>query len=283
MKKIILFILPVLLAIVVFGVVTFFISRSTPSKGALQVTSVPQSEVYLNGKLLGKSPLCKCDTSEMLPTGDYSIKLVPMDNSYPSYEDKISINPSVLSVVDRTFSDPGKASGSIITLSPVSNKNAQLFISSFPDGVTVQLDNNNSGMTPLLLQNITQSDHEIDLSKEGYKTKIVRIHGVSGYKLSVMATLSADAVSTATSIPTPTASLSAAPTPTVALLSQVIILSTPTGFLRVRDTPSLAGAEISQVHPGELYPFISEQDGWLQIKLVNGNLGWVSNSYAKKK
>lgn len=277
MKKILLFVFPVILAIFVFGVVTYFISRNTPNKGALQVTSVPQSDVYLGNKLLGKSPLCKCDASDMVPVGDYTIKLVPIDTNYPAYEDRISINPSVLSVVDRTFGDPGKASGSLITLSPVSGTNAQLFISSFPDGVKIQLDNNDSGMTPLLLQNITQSDHEIDMTKEGYKTKVVRIHGVAGYKLSVLATLAADTVATPTSAPTPTASPSAVP------LSQVIILDTPTGFLRVRDTASLGGVEIAQVHPGELYPFVAQQEGWLEIKITDGKMGWVSTSYAKKQ
>lgn len=279
MRKLLLFLLPVLLAIIVFAIFSVFFLKPNNGKGGLQVTSVPASTVYLNGQPLGKTPLCKCDTSDMLPVGDYTIKLVPLDSSFATYEDRISINPSVLTVVDRTFGDVGKSSGSVITLSKITQATvAQLFVSSFPYAATITVDNNTVGATPQLVASITDSDHDIVISKDGYLSKTIRIHGVLGYKLNALIYLATDvtsAASTSASLQQPIASPSATTQPTVT------ILSTPTGFLRVRDAASLGGNEIAQVHPGETYPLVSQTSGWFQIKLSDGKLGWISSSYAQ--
>lgn len=283
MRKILLVLLPVVLAVVVFVIVTFVLFKQANAKGALQVTSIPQSSVYLNGKLLGKTPLCKCDGNEMLASGDYTIRLVPTNTTDQPYEEKISINPSVLTVVDRTFGDIGKSSGSIISLTPLKNsKTAQLFVASFPYGASITVDSNPAGITPVLIPAITESDHEVIISKDGYASKTIRIHGVFGYKLSAIVTLPTDLSTT----PASTSATTTVPlaSPSAALQGpQVVILDTPTGFLRVRDAAGLGGAEIAQVHPGETYQLISEQNGWYQIQLSSGKSGWISSSYAKKK
>jgi hypothetical protein len=64
--------------------------------------------------------------------------------------------------------------------------------------------------------------------------------------------------------------------------AQVEILDTPTGFLRVRATPSTGASEITQVDPGEKFPLLEERAGWYKIKLTDGKEGWVSGQYAKK-
>lgn len=282
MRKLLLFLLPVLLAVIVFAIFSFFFLRPNNGKGALQVTSLPASTVYINGKPLGKTPLCKCDSTEMLPVGDYTIKLVPLDSSLSSYEDRITINPSVLTVVDRTFGDVGKSSGSVITLSKISQPHlAQLFVTSFPYGATVSVDNNTAGSTPQLVSSITDSDHDIVISKDGYLSKTIRIHGVLGYKLNALIYLATDITNASSSSATATEQPIASPSATTQ--QTVIILSTPTGFLRVRDAASLGGNEITQVHPGETYPLVIQVSGWFEIKLSDGKLGWISSSYAKEQ
>jgi N-acetylmuramoyl-L-alanine amidase len=66
-------------------------------------------------------------------------------------------------------------------------------------------------------------------------------------------------------------------------VAKVLILQTPTGFLRVRDQPSLGGNEITQVKPGETYQLLDERTDWYQIKLTNGQTGWISSEYAQKQ
>jgi uncharacterized protein YgiM (DUF1202 family) len=59
---------------------------------------------------------------------------------------------------------------------------------------------------------------------------------------------------------------------------EVVIQETPTGWLRVRQTPS--GEEIGRVYPGEKYRFLSQESGWYQIEF-EGEEAWVSGTYAE--
>ncbi len=276
MKKVILFILPAIVALIVIVIAYFFFIRSE-GKGALQVTAIPKSQVLLNGKAIGTTPLCKCELTDMLQTGEYTLRLIPQDKTLLPFEEKITIIKSVLTVVDRTFGDGSLSEGSIITLTPLSNKKlTELLVASFPDTAKVFLDKNDVGKTPLLLKTVTDSDHEIKIEKDGYKEKTVRIRTVNGYRLSALVYLG---ITTLEPTPFPTASPSATPTPT----AKVIILQTPTGFLRVRETASLNANEIARVNPGEVFELVSEQTGWFEIKLSDGKTGFISTQYAKKQ
>jgi hypothetical protein len=281
MKKFLFILAPFVVVVLIFSTVIFFLSQNK-GKGALQVTSVPGAKVYLNNKLLGQTPLCECELKDMITAGDYTIKLVSTEGNFDQFEQKITISSKVLTVVDKTFGPQGIGSGSIISLSPISDKkDTQISTVTFPDAAEVFLDNNLEGQTPLLLRGITESDHELKLTKEGYKDKIVRVRTVLGYKLDTLIFLGIDpdfASASAAQIASASASATALPT------AKVLILQTPTGFLRVRDKASLNGAEIEQVKPGETYQLLDEQTtGWYEIKLNDGKTGWISSSYAQKQ
>lgn len=279
MKRILLFLAPIFIGLLTFFIFIFFFSKSTIGNGALQVTAVPVSDVYLNGKLLGKTPLCKCEGKDLLPTGNYLLKLVPQagDNLLP-YVENITITKGILTVVDRTFGVGEYATGSVITLVPLQNAKAvQLFVASFPSEVQVAIDGNDSGKTPLMINSLTDSDHELVLTKNGYKDKTVHVHTVAGYQLKASITLGLISQDGTTSANFQNAAL----TPVVK--TKVTILDTPTGFLRVRSDPSLGASETGQVKPGDTFDFLAEQAGWYQIQLTNGASGWISAQYAEKK
>ena len=280
MKKVLLIILPPLIAILIFITVTIILNKES-NKGGLQVTSVPKSQVYLDGKLIGETPLCKCDQNNMVTTGDYTLKLVPSQKDFSPFETKITVSSGTLTVVDRTFGQGGLSEGSIINLVKINDKkDAQISIVSFPDKAKVSLDNNLSGTSPILLKNITESDHEIKLSKDGYKEKAIRIRTIDGFKLEGIVFLSIDQNLATSSGAIPVIS-SITPTPSV---TKVTILQTPTGFLRVRTSASISSTQIGTVNPGESYEFVSEQTGWFQIKLTDGKtIGWISSQYASKQ
>ncbi len=275
MKKIALLVGPVSLAIIIFAGFLFFSGKSS-GKGALQVTANPKSNVFLDGKLIGQTPFSKSDPQDMLPVGVHKIKITPLEGNYLSFEDEISINQSVLTVVDRTFGKSADSEGSIITLTPISDKNKlELLILSIPDKAHVLLDNSKVGDTPLLLKNITQSDHEIILSKDLYKDKTIRIHSVNGYKLTAKVFM---AIEDSQLTPTPIASPSATPK-----VQKIRILSTPTGFLRVRSEASVNGEEIGRVVPGDQLELIEETVGWMHIRLQSGKDGFISSQYVVKE
>lgn len=284
MRKLIFILIPlVIFSFVLFFSYRFFFSNKN-EKGALQVTASPQSKVYLNGKLLGETPLCKCEQQDMLSVGDYTVKLVPKEGKYSDFQEKIRIERSVLTVVDRKFGSDsnsvlGAASeGSIITLSPLKDKKGvELLVLTIPDKADVFLDNVPVGTSPLLLKNITISDHTLKLQKAGYKEKTVRIRTPMGYKLTANIYLGIDDIAIEA---TPTASAAASPTP---VKPMIVILQTPTGFLRVRSDSSVNASEVARVAPGQTYELITEKTDWYEIKLDNGKTGWVSTQYTKKQ
>lgn len=277
MKKIIFVILCFLIALLIFVLIVFLLGKR-PEKGALQITSSPNSKVYINDKLIGQTPLCQCEGNKMLGVGDYTIRLVPISGNFEPFQRRITITSKVLTVVDRTFSQTALSQASIISLTEIADKtDAQISVISFPSNSGVYLDSNLVGQTPTLLKNITESDHEIKVTRDGYKDKVIRIRTVLGYRLDALIYLGIDpniATASAILISSPSAAVSK---PTV------VILDTPTGFLRVRSTASLGGAEVAQVKPGETYDLVSEQTSWYEIKLKNGNTGWISSQYAKKQ
>ncbi|MCL5435224.1 MAG: SH3 domain-containing protein [Patescibacteria group bacterium] len=280
MKKILFIIVPILLAIFIF-IIIFVVVNKTSGKGALQVTSTPVSKVYVDSKFIGQTPLCKCEVNDMITVGTHTVRLIPTQGDLEAFEEKITITPSVLTVVDRTFGPGASSQGSVISLTPISDKkDAQVLVVTFPDKSQVFLDNNSSGLSPLLLKNLTISDHEIKVTKDGYKDKTLKIRTVLGYKLEALVFLGVNlAAATTSAIPSPSPAIS----PTPASNVKILILDTPTGFLRVRADSSLGSAEIGRVNPGETYDLLNETTGWYQIQLKDKTKGWVSSQYAKKQ
>lgn len=281
MKRLLFVVTPIILAILTFTSFSFFLSQNIMGKGALQVTSLPISNVYLNGKLVGKTPLCKCEGKDMLPVGDYTIKLIPIaGDNLEAYEQRITITKAVLTVIDRTFGAAGQSSGFVINLTPLTDKNAaQLFVSSYPSGASLSIDNNDAGNTPVLVKNTTASDHDLLITKSGYKDKAIHIQTHPGYQLNAIVSLALmppDASSSAAVETTPL-------TPTSIQQQKIVILSTPVGFLRVRTEPSVSGSESAQVKPGDVLELTDEQDGWYKVKLKDGTQGWISATYARKE
>ena len=281
MKKIILSVAPLFLALIIFLGVTFFLDDNS-GKGALQVTSTPRASVYLNGKKIGNTPICKCEAEDLIKTGEYTIRLIPVDGDFKPFEEKITINRSTLTVVDREFVNGVSSGGSVITLSPLdSKKDAELLVVSIPGTANVSLDNNPVGTTPPLLSDLTASDHNLSVTKEGYKDRTIGIRTVAGYKLTSLIFLGISPI-----ISNPSAE-QVATTSATATIQKVLILDTPNGFLRVRESNSTGSREITRVSDGETFESIDEKQGWFEIKLASPagaiKTGWISGRYAKKE
>ncbi len=284
MKKIIFVIVPVLLIALLIFLFIQYMNNLRSQKGALQVTSTPESKVYLNNKYIGTTPLSKIDPADMIQASNYTIRLVPTDINLSEYQEKITISSGILTVVDRRFRKGALSEGYVISLAPISNKNnAELEIISFPSGSRVELDSNEIGKTPLLYKKTTESDHLLKINKNGYKEKTVRIRTPKSYRLTVLAYLGvisgAEDLASPTKIPlSPT--LITSPTQSAA---KVLILNTPTGFLRVRASYNITAAIITTVSPGDTLSLIGEEGDWFEIKLTDGRTGWISRQYAKKQ
>lgn len=288
MKRLIFLLIPLILAGIIVAAIINLIILKDNGKGALQVTSMPFSKVYLNNDYIGNTPLCKCEAGAMIPSGEYSLRLVPISGGFREYEDRVTITKGVLTVVDRKFNKGSASEGSVISLKPLSDtKASQLLLISFPDQADVYLDAVNIGKTPFSTKNLTDSDHTLRIKKDGYKDKALRIHTTAGYKLEAIIYLG---IQDDSGIPnsittTPSASITASPSAALSpdKKSKIIVLDTPNGFLRVRQEPSLNALEISRVSPGDTLDLVGESTGWYKIVLPDGTTGWISSQFAKKQ
>ena len=65
-------------------------------------------------------------------------------------------------------------------------------------------------------------------------------------------------------------------------LGVVVISSTETGWLNVREGAGRNFEIVTKVYPGDSFKVLAQEDGWYQIALSDGKQGWVLASYAKK-
>jgi len=268
------------------------------SKAGLQITSSPQANVSIDGQSIGLTPIIR----DNLKTGSKMIKIAASDSTVLPWEGQVALNPGAVTILDRQLSsDPTQASGYSLTFEKLSDKNAsEVSITTTQENISVAIDGNPSGFTPLKTNSISAGAHIFLLNSPGYQDKTIKATVQIGYRLVINAqlaaaqitptptpTLSPTATPSGSLTPTPTRKTDLSPTPkstTSATLAKpyVEILSSPTGWLRVRETGSASGTELAKVNPGERFPYISSNDtGWHQIEYTKGQKGWVSGTYSK--
>lgn len=281
-KKLVIFIV-MLVAGLLFGGYTLISSRSSRVSG-LKIVSVPNASIFLNEKLIGKTPY-----EDKQPPGEYVLKLIADDPSVVSWQGKVLLYPSLLTYVKRELgSSELTSAGDMLTLERLTGTEAQIAIISSPDAATVVIDGQEKGSTPYIARDILVGEHDVAVSSPGFAQRSVRVQATSGYKLTAnfqLALVGAPPIIASDSAtPHTTPSISTTPTPnTSGSTGSVMIKDTPTGFLRVRNAPSTSGAEVAQVKPGDKYPLTDEKDGWYKIAYESGKEGWISSKYAAKQ
>lgn len=267
-----------------------FVRLAKPTAG-LKIESVPAAVVFVNNAQVGRTPF-----DELLPPGEVTVRLVPESTSsaMAAYQTKVRLTNNVYTIIRREFGESeSQSTGETITLSPYSGTQSALsVVTTEPESALVSVDGLSQGFSPINLTSLAASDHQIEVTSPGFAPRLVQAKTVNGFQLSVSVKLAArgsppppPSFPSPSPIATPSASQTGTPTPTPFPRPYVRILSTPTGFLRVRSTPSRAGAEIGQIKPGENYPLLdeSESGGWYFIKLDTAatTSGWISSEYAQ--
>lgn len=228
---------------------------------ALQVSTVPEASVFLDGKHLGKTPFY----SDQLKAGTHSLKITASEASYVG---DVTLRESTLTVVNRLLANNYLAqSGEVLTLE--TGKNGFLVTSS-PSGANLIVDGQLAGQTPILMEDIPEGEHKVEVSKNGYSGRQFAIKIAKSYQLQAQVTLASEIAKGPIPIPTP-----------AVLVAKVEITATPQGFLRVRRDASLSSPEIGRVKPKDQFEVIQETTGWVKISF-EGKQGWISSQYTKK-
>lgn len=232
------------------------------SAAGVRILSTPTGvKVYLNEMEVGKTPY---ESSE-LKDSTYLIKIAEGE---ASWQGKITLHSGTLTVVNREISkDPSSSSGEVLTL----EKGKGVTIISNPDGAEVEIDSKFYGKTPLLVD-LEPGEHSFALSSANYLKRSIRASLPESFHLNLNVDLSLSE-----------ADLDSIAAPKIQEIAKVVVLATPTGFLRVREKATLSSKEVARVSPGDELVLLEEQTGWFKVRLDNGGEGFVSSDYAEKK
>jgi len=271
MKKKLLLTIPI---IIIIGLAFYFFRYPIlAAKGVLEIKTTPKAVIFINDEQAGTTPFKR----EFYPQ-KLKVKIFPAQqnsSTTPIWQGTVKISPSVLTLVRQDFTqDKNHVNGEILTLNKIPDKNmAALKVTSYPNKATAILDGEVKGHTPLLLKKIEAGQHTLELSFPDHQTTVLGLNMNAGYRLDCEAKLAKEKKEKEKEESTLNDQENK---------SYVRILSTPTGWLRVRQEAGTSFPEIAKIKPGEKYLLLEERDGWFKIQLNDEQEGWISGKYATK-
>lgn len=281
-------------------ILSVFLSGCTLSfgkKSGIQITANPQSEVSIDGKSLGKTP----SVEQGLKPGVLTVRITPIESGLEAWEGKVELKAGYLTIVDRQFGrTQDSSSGYTLVSEKLPNDNStEVTIISTPSNIPVKIDGSPVGFSNHPIQAVAPGDHSFSLEAPGYSEKTIRAKLLKGTRLVVTVQMAVEAIAP-TPTPTPLVSPSVAPTPTSTTQNPITplprqstssaslakpyveILNTPTGWLKVREKPSVSSSEMAKVNPGDTFTYKEASiSGWFQIEYRPDLWGFVSSQYSK--
>lgn len=287
-----------LLGALIFLFVAFVLARilifdRKPAQGSLRVLSSPQSTIFIDNKNVGKTPY-----EGNIGVGEHILKLAPEGEATDtaSWSGKITINKNTRTFVDRELgSSDVTSSGVIFSLKKsdtAKGNEGEIEIESEPAGGIVYLDNDEKGIAPLIMENVSKGEHELSVYSPGFIRRSQKINSESGYRIFAQFKLAVDPTyqkvedttdeeSTKSATLNPTPAKEATPSAKPGALF-IVVRDTPTGWLRVRAEPSASASESAKINPGDKFEVQDQQSGWYKIIYQVGKMGWVSGQYVDK-
>ncbi|NTU74230.1 PEGA domain-containing protein, partial [Candidatus Roizmanbacteria bacterium] len=240
------------------------------------------SGVFIDNLPVGKTPY-----EAKYKAGDYMLKLIPEGEASQTatWQGKITVYKNAWTYVNRELgSSDVTSAGEIFSVTrmdkdPKDPNYGEIQVETDPNGAIVYLDNDEKGVSPLILADVMKGDHELSITMPGFFKRTQKVNVDPKYRVLTSFKLALD--EHAQKLPDQTAQTSS-PSAQVKTSSSVLIKETPTGWLRVRAEPSVDASESAKVNPGEKYSLLEEKTGWYHIQL-KGMDGWISSQYAEKQ
>jgi uncharacterized protein YgiM (DUF1202 family) len=263
--------------------VLFFVGYFKPKGAGILVESVPTSNVYIDGEQVGRTPY-----KETRTPSEITLRLVPdsFDEPLVPYVTKITLVSGVETVVRREFGNTDEVSaGEVLSFERIGGDEASLSVISVPDSSQLAIDNTTRAFTPYKTSALMPGKHTLRVSSSGYSERLIDLKTFKGYKLTAIVQLSLS------NLPQEEEEVVVEEEVDEVVVEILVeILSTPTGFLRVRSEPSTLGKEVGQVEPEDQFVLLEEDEetGWYKIEFEEGGedeeakIGWISNQYARK-
>ena len=281
MKKKVLLLLVLVIGFVGFVGIKAITQTSSAAGGEIHIIATPEASVFINNAAMGKTPY-----KAKMKADEYIVKLIPDGEASQtaSWQGKVKVNGNTLTYVNRELGTSDITSaGEIFSVTPAqsgANKSGtgEISIESEPNGVIVYLDNDEKGVSSLVLHDVPKGDHEISVYMPNFLRRTQKVNVVAGYRVNAAFGLAIDQVQQKTITPSNSEATSSA----AIKKSMIVVKDTPTGWLRVRTAPTLGASESARINIGESYVLLDEQDGWYKIQMKD-SMGWVSSVYTDKK
>ncbi|MBI4009442.1 PEGA domain-containing protein [Candidatus Roizmanbacteria bacterium] len=276
-----------ILAFGIFVFVRFFILNNQNVFGRIKVVSSPVASVFIDNVAVGKTPF-----EEKYKVGEYILKLIPEGTATDtaSWQGKVKIFKNALTYVNRELgSSDVTSAGEIFTTTKMekpakSGDYGEIYVETEPQGAIAYLDNDEKGVSALILSDVLKGDHELSVFMPGFLRRIQKINVDPGYRVNASFKLAIDQTQKATA--SGATKVTGGKESTLSAKTKktfILVKDTPTGFLRVREEPSIAASESAQVKPGEKFLLLEEKEGWMKINYTDDKEGWVSGQYVEKQ
>jgi len=289
MKRKLLFLLLIFFIFAVVVGVRFVMIKSSSKEGRIKIITSPSASVVINNQSKGKTPF---ETS--LTEGEYLIKLIPESteaSESATWGGKVKIFTNTLTYVNRELGvDDISSSGVIFSVKKMEKKpskkdTGEIEITTEPDGAIVSLDNEEQGIAPVTLSEISIGTHELSAYSPGFFRRSQKIKIDSGYKVLAEFKLAIDPTHKKVEKKAPE-EIALEATKSAELTNDekfsITVKNTETGWLRVRFEPTLGASEAAKITPGTSYTVLEEKEGWYKIEYAKGVTGWVSSNYVDK-
>lgn len=264
----------------IFLVLQFFLpdkylNRVFNQLGTLRIESKPQTSVFVDSALIGQTPL-----QVNLSVGTHEIKLVPesADTELLPWSDQVVINQDTTTYVNQELATKDLlSSGEILSLEKATKGKGQILVSTDPTGLFVSLDGEDRGLSTLFMDNVSAGEHELAIRGEGFLPRSIKINVEEDYKLKAHFKLAVDEEYQEKK----KESKEKKKDDKSETSKTLIVLETPTGWLRVRSEPDLNASESGRVNPGEEFIFFQEENNWYEIEYESEKKGWIYGEYVK--
>lgn len=285
----------ILLGILVFiflGFILFryFVLEKQNNFGKIKIVSSPTTSVFINNLVVGKTPY-----EGKYKTGEYLLKLIPEGEATQtaSWQGKVKINQNALTYVNRELgSSDILSAGENLTVgkmdqSPKVRDTGEVAVDTDPTGAIVYLDNDEKGISPLILSEVTKGDHELSVFMPGFFRRNQKINVDPGFRVSSSFKLAIDQAQQKVledqKKPEATGSAKTSTDNKQGSKVAITIKDTPTGWLRVREDASVEASEAARITPGDKFDVLDEKNNWYKIEYEKGKTGWISSEYADKQ
>lgn len=274
-----------------------FFSRENKTGLQVMTNDIPTS-IFINGQFISQTP----SLDKSLPPGQYSLRLVPEDSKYASFETTITLRAGLLTVVTWKPGTSAETSGGVIyEMQPLDDQSkTELAFQSIPENAILTLDDREKEVIPITVSDIEPGNHTFEVSLPSYQTQNHTLNVVQGYTMVVrifLAKTTNDLYTTESPLEATVSgelqlkTASASSTGSTSAVKNAIgsVKISATDFfvnneevLKVRKEADAASPEIGTVKVDEVYPLLRETDEWFYISF-DTNKGWISKRYAQKQ